>query len=576
MERKYNYFDEIAKNKVRSILLMVFMVIFYGFIAYTFGYYAITSFSHYGIEGYFLRLHILPYKNQFANFTNLSLPQNLDIFLFSLFLVVAYLVNSYYTMSKTILKYHNAKEADRKEYSKLYTIIEGLSGALQIPMPKVYIEDNKDPNAFATGVNKYNASITVTSGLLEMMDKEELTGILSHEASHIANGDIQSTIVAMGFIGAYSVLAGLAKFVVYIQGLILRVSVALAKFIIKLYIPAFVFIILIIFFNTSVGKVGLHLITKISSFIVSILASKHPLLIFGFAFVVLIFILYLLDKVLDKLIGMIFDFLTFIMNFGFSFLCSLILSIPVLAYYVANNNLSTISFTSPYVIVPLLAATILIYKFKQKTFRFFALLVFSAIIISSLFFFYILLVERIFILTNLVQTLTTDINPFISLKTGTVFTLGLALIMVLSYKVIFPLYDFANKEKIGAFMIADVILSPLLFLMAVIAPVIIVIIRLAVSRKREFLADHNGARIIRNPRALASALEKLKMYNDSEKVGEKSTFELFYNFSKNYREQFMSMMYFNPGEINFRSFIANLFSTHPPLEERIRILRSMH
>jgi len=92
-----------------------------------------------------------------------------------------------------------AKPASRKEYFDLYNIVENLSITAGLPMPKIYIMNEKSPNAFATGRDPKHAIVCVTSGLLDILDKTELEGVIAHELSHIGNRDIllSSVIVVL-------------------------------------------------------------------------------------------------------------------------------------------------------------------------------------------------------------------------------------------------------------------------------------------------------------------------------------------------------------------------------------------
>jgi len=102
----------------------------------------------------------------------------------------------------TVLAASGAKVADQRQYPQLYDIISTLAVGDGLPMPKVYVIDDPSPNAFATGLSPKSAAITVTAGLLAMMNREELEGVISHEMSHIHNYDVRlvlivSTVVAM-------------------------------------------------------------------------------------------------------------------------------------------------------------------------------------------------------------------------------------------------------------------------------------------------------------------------------------------------------------------------------------------
>lgn len=104
---------------------------------------------------------------------------------------------SYWYSDKIVLKMYKAQEVNASTAPELVRIVEGLAKKAQLPMPKVYIIDEAVPNAFATGRNPYNASVAVTSGIMQLLTREEMEGVLAHELSHVKNRDILiGTIVA--------------------------------------------------------------------------------------------------------------------------------------------------------------------------------------------------------------------------------------------------------------------------------------------------------------------------------------------------------------------------------------------
>ncbi len=124
-------------------------------------------------------------------------------FLFALFLNFF----SYWFSDKIVLKLHKAKPVIREEYFDLYNATENLAITAGLPMPKLYVVDDPAPNAFATGRNKEHAVVCVTTGLLQILDKTELEGVIAHELSHIGNSDmLLSTIVVVmaGFVAMLS------------------------------------------------------------------------------------------------------------------------------------------------------------------------------------------------------------------------------------------------------------------------------------------------------------------------------------------------------------------------------------
>ncbi|MCX8095142.1 MAG: zinc metalloprotease HtpX [Caldisericia bacterium] len=104
--------------------------------------------------------------------------------------IIFYNLVVYYNSDKIALLSVGATPADRDKFYVLHNVVEEVAIAAGIPKPKVYIMNEQQPNAFATGRNPQNASICVTTGLLEMMNREELQGVISHEISHIRNYDI--------------------------------------------------------------------------------------------------------------------------------------------------------------------------------------------------------------------------------------------------------------------------------------------------------------------------------------------------------------------------------------------------
>src|SRR4030088_1882966 len=114
---------------------------------------------------------------------------------------------SYYFGAATVLSAVGAKEADPQQFQQLYNIVQTLSIGDGLPVPKVYIIDDPSPNAFATGRDPQHAAVTVTTGLLQMMNREELEGVLAHEMSHIKNFDVRLLLVVTTMIGLAGLIA---------------------------------------------------------------------------------------------------------------------------------------------------------------------------------------------------------------------------------------------------------------------------------------------------------------------------------------------------------------------------------
>lgn len=106
-------------------------------------------------------------------------------------IIIVMVLIGYYSGDSIILKMHKAKEVSKEEDPYLVNTVEGLAIAAGIPKPKVYMIKESSPNAFATGRNPEHASVTVTTGLREALNREELEGVIAHEISHIKNLDIR-------------------------------------------------------------------------------------------------------------------------------------------------------------------------------------------------------------------------------------------------------------------------------------------------------------------------------------------------------------------------------------------------
>lgn len=114
---------------------------------------------------------------------------------------------SYWKSDAVALRVSRAVPADPHQYRRLYNLVEGLCIASGLPEPKVYVIDDPAPNAFATGRNPKHASIAVTTGLLDMMNRVELEGVIAHELSHVKNYDILVSTLAVTMVGAVAVLS---------------------------------------------------------------------------------------------------------------------------------------------------------------------------------------------------------------------------------------------------------------------------------------------------------------------------------------------------------------------------------
>ncbi len=180
-----SFFDEIHKNRAKSILLMLVFAGFFGLIVYA--------------------LVIL-------------LGGGLIALLFGVVIIIAYAAFTYLYGDKFVLKMSGAKPADRNQYPEYFSAVEGLSAAAEVPTPKVYVINDPSPNAFATGRNKKVSAIAATTGLLSTMNRRELDGVVGHEMSHISNNDIQFMMVAIVFAGAIGIIAAIFRGMFFFGG----------------------------------------------------------------------------------------------------------------------------------------------------------------------------------------------------------------------------------------------------------------------------------------------------------------------------------------------------------------------
>ena len=160
-------YDLIAANKRKTFFFILVTSLFLGALGY-----AVVEVLDWGLGGYIF---------------------------FAVFIIV-YNIVLYYNSDKIALKATGSVPADPDEFRMLHNVVEEVTIAAGIPKPKVYITPTPAPNAFATGRNPQNASLAVTTGLLELMNRQELQGVVAHEISHIRNYDIllMTVVAAIG------------------------------------------------------------------------------------------------------------------------------------------------------------------------------------------------------------------------------------------------------------------------------------------------------------------------------------------------------------------------------------------
>ncbi|WP_341677194.1 zinc metalloprotease HtpX [Niveibacterium sp. SC-1] len=119
---------------------------------------------------------------------------------------------SYWFSDKMVLRMYNAREVDASNSPYLYNMVAELAQRAGLPMPRVYLIDEHQPNAFATGRNPQNAAVAATSGILQLLSERELRGVMAHELAHVKHRDILTSTVSATLAGAISALANFAMF----------------------------------------------------------------------------------------------------------------------------------------------------------------------------------------------------------------------------------------------------------------------------------------------------------------------------------------------------------------------------
>ncbi|MCX6169117.1 MAG: zinc metalloprotease HtpX [Ignavibacteriales bacterium] len=117
---------------------------------------------------------------------------------------------SYWFSDKIVLKMYRAQEVTREQYPQLYDSVENLATQAGLPVPKVYIMENPAPNAFATGRNPEHSAVAVTTGIMKILNKEELEGVIAHELTHVKNRDILVGTIAATLVGTITFIARMA------------------------------------------------------------------------------------------------------------------------------------------------------------------------------------------------------------------------------------------------------------------------------------------------------------------------------------------------------------------------------
>jgi heat shock protein HtpX len=173
-----SFYDQIAANRRNSFLMAAFVVVLLALLGGTIGY-ALTG-----------------------------RPEGaLAVTAFASLLGAGSGAFTYFAGDSLVLAVSQAREVDETHAPKLMNVVRELSIAANVPMPKVYVIDDSAPNAFATGRDPAHASLAITTGLLEKLDREELQGVIGHELSHVRNFDIRFSLIVAVMVGVIAILA---------------------------------------------------------------------------------------------------------------------------------------------------------------------------------------------------------------------------------------------------------------------------------------------------------------------------------------------------------------------------------
>jgi heat shock protein HtpX len=172
------FYNQIAANRRSSLLLALFVIALFGLLGFAIGY---------AIAG--------------------SASGAVVVMAIAIALGSLAALGSWFGGDALVLSVSGAKEVDETSAPQLLNVVREMAIAANIPMPKVYIIDDTAPNAFATGRDPKHASVAITTGLLEKLDREELQGVMGHELSHVRNYDIRFALIVGVLVGSIALLA---------------------------------------------------------------------------------------------------------------------------------------------------------------------------------------------------------------------------------------------------------------------------------------------------------------------------------------------------------------------------------
>ena len=172
------FYDQIAANRRNSFLMAAFVVVLLGLLGFAIGF-AVSGEPAGGIATTALALIVGALAG----------------------------IGTYFAGDSLVLSVSGAREVDEAVAPQLLNVVREMAIAANVPMPRVYLIEDTAPNAFATGRDPKHASVAVTTGLLEKLDREELQGVLAHELSHVRNLDIRFSLIVGVMVGAIAILA---------------------------------------------------------------------------------------------------------------------------------------------------------------------------------------------------------------------------------------------------------------------------------------------------------------------------------------------------------------------------------
>jgi heat shock protein HtpX len=172
------FYSQIASNRRNSIFLALIVSVLFAALGFTIGY---------AISG--------------------SPNGALAVMAFALVIGAVLSAGTYFSGDSLVLAASQAREIDPQSAPQLFNVVQELTLAANIPMPRIYVIDDTAPNAFATGRDPKHASVAITSGLLEKLDREELQGVMGHELSHVRNYDIRFALLVAVLVGSIALLA---------------------------------------------------------------------------------------------------------------------------------------------------------------------------------------------------------------------------------------------------------------------------------------------------------------------------------------------------------------------------------